>query len=69
MSDLPSYELEEKAAEERRRLHSAVTQLRLKVRDRLDVQKNTREHLGPICGVTGLLAFVVGYSFTGIFAS
>lgn len=69
MSDLPSYELEEKAAEERRRLHSSVTQLRLKMRDRLDVQKNTREHLGLICGVAGLLSFVVGYSFTGIFTS
>jgi hypothetical protein len=67
MSGLPSYDLEAKAAEDRRRLHSSVEELRAHLRDTLDVRKNTREHLGLACGIAVLVGLTAGYAFTGIF--
>lgn len=67
MSGLPSYDLEAKAAEDRRRLHSSVEELRAHLRETLDVQKNTREHLGLACGIAALVGLTAGYSLTGIF--
>jgi len=67
MNGLPAHDLVEKAAEDRRRLHSSVEELRDHLKDTLDVKKNTREHLGLACGVAALLGVTIGYSFTGIF--
>lgn len=67
MNGLPAHDLVEKAAEDRRRLHSSVEELRGHLKDTLDVKKNTREHLGLACGVAALLGVTVGYAFTGIF--
>jgi len=62
-----TYDLEKKAAEERRRLHSSVAELRSCLRNALDVRKNTRAHLGWACGLATILGLTMGYSFTGIF--
>jgi hypothetical protein len=67
MNGLPAHDLEQKAAEDRHRLHTSVGELRDHLRDTLDVKKNTREHLGLACGVAALLGVTLGYSFTGIF--
>ncbi len=67
MNGLPAHDLEQKAAEERRRLHTSVEELRFHLKDTLDVKKNMREHLGLACGVTALLGVTLGYAFTGIF--
>lgn len=67
MKGFPAHDLEEKAAEERRRLHSSVEDLRFHLKDSLDIKKNTREHLGLACGVAALLGLTLGYSVTGIF--
>ena len=67
MTALPSYDLELKAADERRRLHASVEELRSRLRDKVDVQKNAREHLATACGVAVLLGLTVGYSVTGMF--
>ncbi len=67
MNGLPAHDLEQKAAEERQRLHSSVEELRFHLRDSLDLRKNVREHLGLACGITALLGLTIGYSFTGIF--
>ncbi len=67
MSELPSYDLQLKAAEERRRLHAAVSELRSRVHSDLDVKKQVRRHLGIVCAVASVLALGLGYSFTGIF--
>ena len=67
MNGLPAHDLEQRAAEERQRLHSSVEELRFRLRDSLDLKKNTREHLGLVCGITALLGLAVGYWFTGIF--
>jgi hypothetical protein len=67
MSGLPAHDLEQKAADERRRLHSSVEELRSHLKESLDVRKNTREHLGLACGIAALVGLTLGYSFTGIF--
>ena len=55
MSDLPTYDLELKAASDRQRLHKSVEQLRSEIRDKLDVNKIAREHLGLGCGISTTL--------------
>ncbi len=67
MSTQPSYDLELKAAAERRRLHSSVTELKTRVRDTFDVKRNVRDYVAPASGVAALLAVAVGYAFTGMF--
>ena len=67
MTDLPSYDLELKAAEDRRRLHRTVSELKSAVRDKLDVNKNVRQHLGLLCGISALLGLAAGYTVTGVF--
>ena len=67
MKGLPAHDLEVKAAEERRRLHTSVQELRMHLKETLDIKRNTREHLGVICGVAALAGMTLGYAFTGIF--
>ena len=67
MSELPSYDLELKAAEERRRLHGTLAELRSRVHEELDVKKRVREHLAAACGIAALLSLGLGYSAAGLF--
>ncbi len=67
MTELPSYDLELKAAEERRRLHGTLAELRSRVHEELDINKRVREHLGTACAVAALLSLGVGYSVAGLF--
>jgi hypothetical protein len=67
MTELPSYDLELKAAEERRRLHGTLAELRSRVHEELDVKKRVREHLAPACAIAALLTLGLGYSVAGIF--
>lgn len=67
MSDLPSYDLELKAADDRRRLHESVEQLRSQVRKTLDIKRNASEHLGLACSLSAGVALAAGYIVTGIF--
>jgi hypothetical protein len=67
MTELPSYDLELKAAEERRRLHGTLAELRSRVHQELDVKKRVREHLGAVCAIAGLLSLGLGYSVAGLF--
>jgi hypothetical protein len=61
-----AFDLEVKAAEERRRLHSSVAELRSSIREAVDLKKNTRQHLGAACGVAILVGLTMGYFFAGI---
>jgi len=58
-------ELEERAASQRRRLHDNVIELRQTVRERLDVKRNVRDHLGPAALALGLLGLTLGYVVAG----
>ncbi len=67
---LPTDVLEQRAAEQRRRLHNTVTELRAtvkaEVRERLDVRRIAREHLWQAAGMASLVALVIGYGVAGI---
>jgi len=67
MTDLPSYDLELKAAHERRRLHEAVEELRFQIREELDVKNQARQHLGLACSAAMFLGLTAGYTLTGFF--
>lgn len=67
MAGLPSYDLELKAADERRRLHGSLAELRSRVHDELDLNNHVREHLGAACAVAAVVGLGLGYSFTGLF--
>jgi ElaB/YqjD/DUF883 family membrane-anchored ribosome-binding protein len=64
--------LEQRAAEQRRRLAESVTELKSTVREevheRLDAERYARQYLWPAIGVSSVLALVVGYSFAGMFS-
>ena len=66
---LPTHELELRAADQRRRLHASVHELKDHVRDSLDVKKNARDHVLLASGVAAALAAAVGYVVAGMFTS
>lgn len=67
MAELPSYDLELRAADERRRLHKVVAEFRNRVQDDLDLKKRIRQHLALACGAVTVLGLGLGYSIAGLF--
>lgn len=67
MSTIPSSDLELRAADERRRLHSSVVELKSRVRETLDVKRNARKHVLLGSGLAALLSVVLGYGFASVF--
>ena len=65
---LPADLLEERAAEERRRLLESVSGLRSSVRERLDVKRNVSENFWQAAGVLAATMLVLGYTAAGPFA-
>jgi hypothetical protein len=67
--DLPTQVLEQRAAEQRRRLHNSVTELREQVRgtvrEKLDVRKRAREYVWPAAGTAFLFSLLIGYGTAG----
>ena len=63
----PTYELELRAVEQRKRLHDSVSELKTRVRDKFDVQKNAREHLLAASGIASVMALLAGYGIAGMF--
>lgn len=66
-NSIPNDVLEQRAEEQRRRLHDSVLQLKSSMRERLDVKRNAREFFWPAAGVLSLVGLVLGYGLTGIF--
>jgi hypothetical protein len=64
---LPAEILEERAAEQRRRLHNSVAELRSNVRERLDHRKLAREHVWRASGAVAFIGLVLGWGFAGMF--
>jgi hypothetical protein len=64
---IPVDVLEKRAANQRRNLHSSVAELRQSVREKMDVKRNVRNHLGPAAGALALAGLLLGYAVTGIF--
>ena len=66
---LPTRELELRAADQRRRLHASVHELKDHVRESLDVKKQAREHVLLASGVAAAVAAAAGYGVAGMFTS
>lgn len=64
---LPTDVLEARAADQRRKLHNSVVELKSQLRETLDVRKAARQYLWPASGAAALLGLVLGYSLTGMF--
>jgi hypothetical protein len=63
----PTYTLEIRAADQRRRLHSSVVELRSRVQEKMNPKQVAREYLVAASGVAALLGLVLGYGLTGVF--
>ena len=70
-SDLPVEVLEERAGEQRRKLHNSVVELKSSVsatvRERLDVKHQLRRRFWPASAAISLVALLLGYSTAGMF--
>ncbi|HUI83611.1 MAG TPA: hypothetical protein VL240_05275 [Candidatus Binatia bacterium] len=67
----PAEVLEQRAAEQRHRIHESVTQLkscvRQRIRERLDVNSYARQHIWPLLAGVATVGLTTGYVMTGIF--
>ncbi len=63
----PTNILELRAAEQRRRVHNAVSELRQTVRERIDVKRLARQHVWTATGAAAAVGLLVGYGAGGIF--
>ncbi len=59
--------LEVRAAEERRRIHERVLQLRAQVEEKLDLRRQAAAYVWPASGVAALVGLVIGWGLGGIF--
>lgn len=70
---LPPEILEVRAAEQRRRIHETVLELREQVRDevhdKLDVRRHAANYVWPASGVAAALGLVFGWGVAGMFTS
>jgi hypothetical protein len=64
---IPADLLEQRAEEQRRRLHNTVVELRSSVRERLDVQRNAQQYVWRASAVAGILGLIAGYGAAGMF--
>ena len=64
---LPADLLEERAAEDRRRLIESVSGLRSSVRERLDVKRNVRQNFWPAAAILAAAMLALGYTSAGPF--
>jgi hypothetical protein len=66
--------LELRAAEQRKRLHNSVQELKfqihnksVQVREKLDVKRNARQYFWPAAGGVGVLGLLMGYGVAAVF--
>lgn len=67
MSTLPTSDLQLRAADQRRRLHGTIVELRQTVQQRLDVKAEARRHVGVSSGVAAFFSMFLGYGFAAMF--
>jgi len=70
-NQIPAEVLEQRAAEQRRRLHNSVSELRSSVteavREKLNYKRYLREYMRPAALVSAAFGLLAGYTATGIF--
>ncbi|HVZ17465.1 MAG TPA: hypothetical protein VG897_10140 [Terriglobales bacterium] len=69
--DIPTSLLEERAIEQRRRMHNTMSglreQVRGTVREKLDIHRYAREYALPAAGAAALISLIFGYGTAGVF--
>jgi len=68
-SRMPPDILEVRAAEQRRRIHETVLELRDHVEDKLDVRRHAAEYVWPASGVAALCGLVLGWGVAAMFSA
>jgi hypothetical protein len=70
----PADHLELQAAEQRKRLHHSVQELKyqlhhksVQVREKLDVKRNARQYFWPAAGGASVLGLLMGYGVAAVF--
>lgn len=66
---LPPDILEVRAAEQRRRLHATVLDLRQQMEEKLDVRRQAAEYVWPASGVAAFVGLVFGWGVASMFSS
>lgn len=66
---LPPDILEVRAAEQRRRLHDTVLDLRLQMEEKLDVRRQAAEYVWPASGVAAAVGLVFGWGVASMFSA
>ena len=66
---MPPDVLEVRAAEERRRIHERVLELRQQVEEKLDVRRQAAPYVWQGAGVAAVVGLVFGWGLAGIFSS
>ncbi len=67
--NVPADILEMRAAEQRRRLHDSVLELREHIDDMLDVRKQAAEFVLPASGVAAFIGLLLGYAIASMFST
>jgi hypothetical protein len=68
-ASVPTDILEMRAAEQRRRIHETVLELREQLEDKLDVRKKASEYIAPASGAAALLGLLFGYGVASMFSA
>ncbi len=67
--NVPADILEMRAAEQRRRIHDHVLELREHLDEKLDVRKHASEYVLPASGVAAILGLLFGYGVASMFST
>jgi hypothetical protein len=70
-SDLPTQVLEERAADQRRRLHNTVAEMRATMHEKMNVRRNlnhySRRYFPRVAAAVATLGIAIGWTLGGIF--
>ncbi len=66
---MPPDVLEVRAAEERRRMHERVLELRQRVEEKLDLRRQAAPYVWPASGAAALVGLMFGWGLAGIFTT
>jgi hypothetical protein len=67
--NVPTDVLEMRAAEQRRRIHESVLELREQLDEKLDVKKKASEYVLPASGAAAFLELLFGYGMASMFSA
>jgi hypothetical protein len=66
MSTLPTYDLQLRAEDQRRRLKGSFNELRERVREKLDVKRTARRHVILASAIAAVMSLAAGYGMAGL---